>query len=76
VTWVLVWTVLVVAACGVLFVLGRRLWRQMRTLTRELGEASDRLAEITDRLADLGAERKPLPGEPDGVRSQGPRRRL
>jgi hypothetical protein len=53
VLWVLVWVVLVLAAAGVFFLLGRDLWRKARALTRELGVASDRLTEVTDRLADL-----------------------
>ena len=51
--WVLVWVVLVLAAAGVFFLLGRDLWRKARALTRELGVATDRLTEVTDRLADL-----------------------
>jgi hypothetical protein len=73
--WVLVWAVLVVGACTVLFLLGRRVWRQLAALTRELGEAADRLAEVTDRLAELEATRSSLATHRDGVRSQGPRRR-
>ena len=51
--WVLVWVVLVLAAAGIFFLLGRDLWRKARALTRELGVATDRLTEVTDRLADL-----------------------
>jgi hypothetical protein len=53
VLWVLVWVVLVLAAAGVFFLLGRDLWRKARALTRELGVATDRLSEVSDRLADL-----------------------
>jgi uncharacterized protein HemX len=75
VRWVLVWVVLVLGAALVLFLLGRRLWRQARELTVELGTATDRLTALTDRLAEL--ENAPVAGveQPDGVRSQGPRRR-
>jgi hypothetical protein len=73
--WVLIWTVLVAGACTVLFLLGRRVWRQLSALTRELGEATDRLGQITDRLAELDATRSDLAAHHDGVRSQGPRRR-
>jgi len=55
--WVLVWAVLVLAAAAVLFLLGRRLWRQTRSLVSELGAATDRLAEIADRLAELESAR-------------------
>ena len=51
--WVLVWVVLLLAAAGVFFLLGRDLWRKARALTRELGVATDRLSEVSDRLADL-----------------------
>ena len=51
--WVLVWVVLVLAAAGIFFLLGRDLWRKGLALTRELGVATDRLSEVSDRLADL-----------------------
>jgi hypothetical protein len=63
VVWVLIWVVLVLAAAGVFFLLGRDLWRKARALTRELGVATDRLTEVTDRLAELSETR--LPGEPN-----------
>ena len=50
--WVLVWVLLVLGAALVFFLLGRRLWRQAKALTAELGTATDRLTELTDRLAD------------------------
>jgi hypothetical protein len=53
VLWVLLWVVLLLAAAGVFFLLGRDLWRKARALTRELGVATDRLTEVSDRLADL-----------------------
>ena len=59
--WVAVWVLLALGACLTLFLLGRRLWRQLRALTVELGTAADRLSEITDRLADL--ERHDVPGD-------------
>jgi hypothetical protein len=75
VRWVLLWVVLVLGAALVFFLLGRRLWRQAKALTVELGTATDRLTALTDRLAEL--ENAPVAGveHPDGVRSQGPRRR-
>ena len=51
--WVLVWVVLVLAAAGIFFLLGRDLWRKGLALTRELGVATDRLSVDSDRLADL-----------------------
>jgi hypothetical protein len=59
--WVAVWVLLALGACLTLFLLGRRLWRQLSALTVELGAAADRLSEITDRLADL--ERHDVPGD-------------
>jgi len=75
VLWVLVWVLLVLGAALLLFLLGRRLWRQAQALTAELGTATDRLTALTDRLGEL--ETAPVAGveHPDGVRSQGPRRR-
>ena len=61
--WVLVWVVLVLAAAGFFFLLGRDLWRKARALTRELGVATDRLTEVTERLAELSEPR--LPREPN-----------
>ena len=51
--WVVVWVLLALGACLTFFLLGRRLWRQLKALTRELGTAADRLGQISDRLADL-----------------------
>jgi len=75
-TWVLVWTVLVLAAAGVLFVLGRRLWRQGKALVSELGVATDRLEQVSDSLGGLSATPDRLDDGIDGVRSQGQRQRL
>jgi hypothetical protein len=58
--WVAVWVLLSLGACLTFFLLGRRLWRQLKALTRELGTAADRFGEITDRLADF--ERHDVPG--------------
>ena len=62
--WVLVWVVLLLAAAGAFFLLGRDLWRKARALTRELGVATDRLTEVTDRLAELSDSRLPGRAEP------------
>jgi hypothetical protein len=51
--WFLLWTVLVLGAAGVFFLLGRDLWRKSTALVRELTAATDRLTAIGDRLADL-----------------------
>jgi hypothetical protein len=55
--WVLIWAVLVIGALAVLFVLGRRLWRQTKALSRELSVVSERFAEVSDRLAELDSTR-------------------
>lgn len=60
--WVVVWVVLGLAACLTFFLLGRRLWRQLKALTRELGAATERLGQVTDRLAD--PERSDRPAHP------------
>jgi hypothetical protein len=52
VLWFLLWFVLVVAAVGVLTVLGVHLYRQAKALTAELAAASDRLGEIGAAIAD------------------------
>ena len=73
--WVLVWVLLVLGAALLFFLLGRRLWRQAKEVTGELGTATERLSELTDRLEALESATVDRPGRPDGVRSQGPRRR-
>ena len=72
--WFLLWTVLVLGAAGVFFLLGRDLWRKSKALARELSAATDRLTVLGDRLADLEASRTVAedPTGPRGdVRSQG-----
>ena len=54
--WVLVWAVLVVAAGGVMFLIGRDLWRKAMALFDELGTAADRLSMLDQELTTL-AER-------------------
>lgn len=66
--WLLIWTVLVLGAGLVLFLLGRDLWRKLRALTSELGVATDRLGEISERLAAVEASTGPSPAD---VGSQG-----
>lgn len=51
--WFALWVVLVLAAAGLFFLLGRNLWRKGKALTRELSVATDRLTQLTDRLEDL-----------------------
>ena len=75
-TWALVWTVLVLGAAAVLFVLGRRLWRQGKALVSELGVATDRLEQVSDSLGGVPAAPDRLGDGIDGVRSQGQCRRL
>jgi hypothetical protein len=55
VIWVALWVLLVVAAVGVFALLGIRLFRQAKALTRELAAASERLAGISSQLADISA---------------------
>lgn len=51
--WVLVWTVLVLGALGVLALLAWRLFRQLLGLGREVGEAAERLAVVGEELDRL-----------------------
>ena len=51
--WVLIWLVLALGAVLVFFLIGRRLWRQLKALTVELRTASDALAQVSDRLAEI-----------------------
>ena len=73
--WVLVWVLLVLGAALVFFLLGRRLWRQVKALSAELSTATERLTVLTDRLAELDTAPAARAEPADGVRSQGPRRR-
>jgi len=51
--WTLVWVALVLGALGVLFLLGRSLFRKGAALARELGDASERLSAVSEGLAAL-----------------------
>lgn len=62
--WVIVWPVLVVAALGGGFFLGRDLWRRGKALARaaaRAAEASARITQDADALADEAAARHPVP---------------
>jgi hypothetical protein len=65
VLWFLLWTVLVLGAAGVFFLLGRDLWRKSKALVSELTAVTDRLTELGDRLADLD---QAAPARNDGIR--------
>ncbi len=73
--WFLLWSVLVLAAAGVFFLLGRNLWRTSRALVRDLGAAADRLDVLTERLTELDeareASQNPTPTGTGDVRSPG-----
>jgi uncharacterized membrane protein YdjX (TVP38/TMEM64 family) len=45
--WTLLWIALVLAGALVLFLTGRRLYRQGMALARELGAAADSFAEVS-----------------------------
>ena len=53
--WTLLWVVLVAAALGVFFMIGRGLWRRAMALLSELGTASDRLSAVADELDTINA---------------------
>jgi hypothetical protein len=76
VRWVLLWTVLLLAAAAVYALLGVRLWRSAKGLLRELREAADRLEGAAGGVAAHGGDPVRLPGEspagmpgPDGRRA-------
>ncbi|HMO10752.1 MAG TPA: hypothetical protein PKB06_04460 [Actinotalea sp.] len=61
--WWLLWTVLVLAGAGVLFLVGRRLWRQGGALLRAttaLGELASRLEERTAELTVAAQDAHPV----------------
>jgi hypothetical protein len=70
--WLLLWAVLVAGSAAALFLLGRRLWRQTKALTRELRTASEQLSALGDRIAGLEAGHEPVGGAPGGVGSTHP----
>ena len=51
--WVLIWAALVVGAVAFLFLMLRRLWRQLRLLFADLGTATDRLTAVSAELERL-----------------------
>ena len=69
--WILLWTVLVLGAAGLFFLLGRDLWRKAKALFRELGTATERFGALTQRLEDLQAGQSRPDPAPGDVRSQG-----
>ncbi|MEO7980872.1 MAG: hypothetical protein ABI807_08285 [Sporichthyaceae bacterium] len=77
--WLLLWTVLVLGAAGVFFLIGRDLWRTSKALVTELTTATDRLTELGDRLAtldhsgvdDVAMSGKLTPDQVGDVRSPG-----
>lgn len=59
--WFALWSVLVVGTLVGAFFLGRRLWRSLVALGRELARAGEVSAELADRaaeLADLAAQQR------------------
>ncbi len=50
--WVLLWSVLVVAAAIFLTLAFRRLWRQVKALKREIEQASRRMSEVSPASDD------------------------
>jgi hypothetical protein len=53
--WTLLWVVLVAAALGVFFLIGRGLWRKAMALLSELAAASDRLSAVAGELDTINA---------------------
>jgi len=62
---VALWSVIVVGTLVGAFFLGRRLWRSLVGLGRELARAGEVTAQLADRaaeLADLAAQQRPATG--------------
>jgi len=59
--WTLLWIVLVLGALGVLFLLGRSLFRKAVALARELGDAGERLGAVSAELQALQGDPEPAP---------------
>ena len=53
--WTLLWLVLVLAAAGFLFLMGRRLLRQGLALAGELSGAAEVLARVSEQLEEQAA---------------------
>ena len=73
--WTLLWVVLVAAALGVFFMIGRGLWRKAMALLSELGTATDRLSAVADELDTINAaaeraEELAVFGNPTQLRQQ------
>lgn len=62
--WILIWVTLVLAAVVFLAVRARMLWRQTKTLGRELAVAQSRLDEVSSALEQVGAD---APDEPHDI---------
>ncbi|WGW13623.1 hypothetical protein LWF01_07660 [Saxibacter everestensis] len=52
--WVILWTVLVLAALAILAYLGFTLFRKGVTLMEEVADTGEKLAELTDQVEQLG----------------------
>ncbi len=70
-TWVAVDVALAVAGLALLTVLGWRLWRQVRTLGREVHAAGERIRTAAATLDELGGRARSVApggsGKPPGV---------
>jgi len=58
--WTVLWVLLVLGALGVLFLVGRSLFRKGVALARELGTASERLAAVSEELQALQRDEEPV----------------
>jgi len=45
-TWLFLWAALVLGGAAVLFLLGRRVWRRAKDLTKELRTANERVGSL------------------------------
>ncbi|MGZ4589647.1 MAG: hypothetical protein ACXV4A_01435 [Actinomycetes bacterium] len=65
--WFLLWFVLILAACLVIGLIGRNLWRKTKALTAEVTAASDRLSAVSASLAELSAQQSQRSERPAGL---------
>jgi hypothetical protein len=78
--WTILWVLLVLGSLGVLFLVGRSLWRKGTALFEELGTASERLAVVSEELETLAGRPAAEPelavfADPVGLRREHDRAR-
>ncbi|UFU08279.1 hypothetical protein [Ruania halotolerans] len=54
--WLAVWTVLVLGACAVLFLIARHLWRGFKALMEQARHSAEVMERLNDAVAELEAQ--------------------